>query len=149
MSDSGLAGTVEALWRFPVKSMRGELIDEGQVTARGLVGDRVYALVDIDTGKVVSAKTVRRFPRMLDCSASFVEPPRADTDPPPVRITLPNGTTVSSDGKGVDGKLSAFFGREVLLARSAPADFAIDQYHPDIEDVDPRGHRIGPRAGAL
>jgi uncharacterized protein len=141
MSDSELAGTVEAMWRFPVKSMRGELIDEVQVTARGLVGDRVYALVDIETGKVVSAKTVRRFPRILECSAAFIEPPRADTDLPAVQITLPNGTTVSSDGKDVDGKLSAFFGHEVQLTRSAPGDFAIDQYHPDIEDVDPRGHR--------
>lgn len=121
--------------------MRGELLDEVEVTRRGLVGDRVYALIDVETGKVVSAKTVRRFPRVLDCSAVFVEPPRAAAEPPPVQITLPNGTTVASGRKNTDRALSDFFGREVRLARAAPADFAIEQYHPDIEHVDPRGHR--------
>jgi hypothetical protein len=29
--------------------------------------------------------------------------------------------------------LSGFFGRQVRLARAAPEDFTIDQYHPDIE----------------
>ena len=37
------AGTLESLWRYPVKSMAGEELDEAQVTPRGLLGDRVYA----------------------------------------------------------------------------------------------------------
>ncbi len=37
--------------------------------------------------------------------------------------------------------LSAFFRRDVTLARAAPDDFTIDQYHPDVEDADPAGHR--------
>ena len=68
-------GSVIGLWRFPVKSMRGERLDEAQVTERGLVGDRAYALIDTDIGKVVSAKSVKRFPDLLDCRATFVEPP--------------------------------------------------------------------------
>ncbi len=60
---------------------------------------------------------------------------------PAVRITLPDGTTVSSDSSDVDQLLSDFFGRDVTLAQAAPDDFTIDQYHPDVEDADPRGHR--------
>ena len=66
-------------------------------TERGLVGDRAYALIDTDTGKVVSAKSVKRFPDLLACRAAFVQPPGADDDLPPVEITLPDGSTVRSD----------------------------------------------------
>lgn len=37
--------------------------------------------------------------------------------------------------------LSKYFRRNVTLARTAPDDFNIDQYHPDVEDLDPEGHR--------
>jgi uncharacterized protein YcbX len=58
-----------------------------------------------------------------------------------VRITLPDGTSVTSDAPDVEATLSGFFGRPVRLERAAPEDFTIDQYHPDIEDLDPEGHR--------
>ena len=141
MSVNTQVGSVTGLWRFPVKSMRGERLDEAHVTEQGLVGDRAYALIDNDNGKVVSAKSVRRFPDLLACRAAFVQPPGADEDLPPVEITLPDGSTVRSDASDVSGVLSTFFHRDVTLARAAPDDFTIDQYHPDIEDVDPAGHR--------
>ncbi len=128
-----IVGTIAGLWRFPVKSMRGERLDQAELTARGLVGDRAYALIDTDTGKVVSAKSVRMFPGILNCQAAFVAPPQAGQAPPPVCITLPDGTTVTSDGGEADRVLSAFFGRNVTLAQSAPDDYTIDMYHPDIE----------------
>jgi hypothetical protein len=139
MSES--VGTVKARWRFPVKSMRGEQLETADLTERGLVGDRAYALIDIETGKVMSGKTPRLGPNLLGCRAAFVDAPGADDEQPPVRITLPDGTSVTSDARDVDGTLSAFFGRRVKLERSAPADFTIDHYHPDIEDLDPEGHR--------
>ena len=141
MATSGVVGSVAELWRFPVKSMRGERLDQAELSERGLVGDRAYALIDVDTGKVVSAKSVRLFPDLLDCRAAFVELPRAGRELPPVRITLADGTSVISDSRDVDRALSAYFGRDVTLARAAPEDFTIDQYHPDVEDVDPAGYR--------
>ena len=38
-----LIGTVESLWRYPVKSMRGEDLQEAFVGFPGLYGDRLYA----------------------------------------------------------------------------------------------------------
>ena len=134
-------GTVVGLWRFPVKSMAGEQIAEAELTERGVVGDRGYALVDVQTGKVVSAKSVKLFPDVLTCQARFVEAPRAGQELPPVRIVLPNGSSVTSDASASDRVLSAYFNREVTLARTAPESFTIDQYHPDIEGADPAGHR--------
>ena len=141
MATNGLVGSVAGLWRFPVKSVGGERLDEAEVTGRGLAGDRAYALVDAETGKVVSAKSARLFPDLLGCRAAFVEPPRAGHEPPPVRITLPDGTTVASDAGDADRVLSAHFRRDVALARTAPEDFTIDQYHPDVEGADPAGYR--------
>ena len=134
-------GSVAGLWRFPVKSMRGELLEQAELTAQGLVGDRAYALIDADTGKVVSAKSVRQFPDLLGCRAAFVEPPQSGRELPPVRIALPDGTSVTSSSSDAERVLSAYFRRDVTLARAAPEDFTIDQYHPDVEDLDPEGHR--------
>lgn len=141
MTDIGDIGSLVALWRFPVKSMQGEQLAEAELGPGGLTGDRAYALIDRETGKVVSAKSVRLFPNLLACRASFIEPPLGGVEPPPVRIDLPDGTAVRSDRADADRRLSAFLGRDVTLAKSAPADFTVDQYHPDIEGVDPLGRR--------
>src|SRR5262249_2354729 len=134
-------GAISGLWRFPVKSMRGERLDTAEVTARGVVGDRAYALIEVDTGKVLSAKNPKLGPAMLACRAEFAESPRMDEEAPPVRLTLPDGTSSTSDAPGVDATLSSYLGRDVTLARVAPEDFTIDQYHPDVEGLDPEAHR--------
>jgi hypothetical protein len=141
MATNEIVGSVSALWRFPVKSMRGEQLDQAELTGQGLVGDRTYALIDAATGKVVSAKSVRLFPDLFGCRAAFVEPRQAGHEPTSVRITLPDGMMVTSDSSEVHRVLSTYFGRDVTLARTAPDDFTIDQYHPDIEDLDPAGYR--------
>jgi uncharacterized protein YcbX len=144
-------GTVGALWRFPVKSMRGEELDAAELTEGGIVGDRAYAIRDSETGKVASAKHPKRWPNLLACRAAFVAPPRRGDDLPPVRIELADGSAVLSDAADVDAVLSRFFGREVELARAAQNGYTIDQYHPDEEDYDPEGHRdevVEARLGA-
>lgn len=138
---SKIVGSVAGLWRFPVKSMSGEQIEEVELTETGLVGDRAYALIDKETNKVVSAKSVKLFPDMLGCRTAFLATPRSGHAPPPVRITLPNGTIVTTDSFEVDRLLSAYFGRDVKVASAAPDDFTIDQYHPNVEHLDPLGHR--------
>src|SRR5947209_7428327 len=119
MTISENVGSVATLWRFPVKSMGGEQLSEAEVTKRGVLGDRAYALIDKDTGKVVSAKSVRLFPNLLHCKAAFVEAPRRGGDLPPVQILLPDNTTVRSDSDEVDRVLSAYFKRNVTLGRPA------------------------------
>ena len=62
MTISEDVGSVATLWRFPVKSMGGEQLRDVEVTERGVLGDRAYALIDKDTGKVVSAKSANSSP---------------------------------------------------------------------------------------
>ena len=141
MNSGEPVGTIQALWRFPVKSMLGEEIDEADLSGEGVAGDRAFAIRDKTTGKVASAKHPKLWPDMFACRAAFVEPPRAGADLPPARIELADGRTVRSDDADVDGVLSDFFGRDVELARAAENGYTIDQYHPDVENYNPEGHR--------
>jgi uncharacterized protein YcbX len=141
MNGSRHVGTVGALWRFPVKSMLGEELEAADLSEGGLVGDRAFALVDRETGKVASAKHPKVWPDLFSCRASFVQSPRSGEELPAARIDLADGTVVRSDAADVDDVLSRFFGRAVKLARAAPKDYTIDQYHPDEQDLDPEGHR--------
>src|SRR5262245_20745736 len=101
-----IVGSVAELWRFSVNAMKGEQLQEVPVTEQGDMGARAYALIDAETGKVVSAKSVQLFPDIFAYRAAFVAPPRAEGELPPVRIDLPDGTSVTSDSSDVDRALS-------------------------------------------
>ena len=53
---SSISGNVVSLWRYPVKSMLGEELNSSYVTELELEGDRAYAVIDQETGKVASDK---------------------------------------------------------------------------------------------
>ncbi|MFP6595258.1 MAG: MOSC N-terminal beta barrel domain-containing protein [Dehalococcoidia bacterium] len=122
MPTSEVVGSVSGLWRFPVKSMGGEQLQAVEVTEKGVLGDRAYALMDNDTGKVVSAKSVRLFPDLFEFSAAFVVEPCLDEGMPEVEITFPDGTSLRSDSGEVDRVLSAHFNQNVRLERVAISD---------------------------
>jgi uncharacterized protein YcbX len=134
VSEVGKIGTIAGLWRFPVKSMQGEPVAEVELGVAGIAGDRAYALIDRDTGKVVSGKSVRQFPDVMACRASYLETPRHGGDAPAVSIELSDGSSLRSDQPDADARLSAFFGRDVFLSRRAPDDFTIDMHNPDLGD---------------
>jgi len=114
------SGSIVSIWRYPVKSMMGEQLNAVHVTQRGLLGDRAYALMDPATGAVASAKDARRFGKLFDCLATFVEPPRFGATLPMVRITLPNGEFVVSSEPNAVELLSRAFQLPVALAFSPP-----------------------------
>src|SRR5712692_3612150 len=111
-------GSIVSLCRYPVKSMMGEQLNAVDVTERGLLGDRTYAIMDSTTGNVATAKNLRKFPGLFDCLSTFVEPPKLGAPIPPVRITFPDGTAITSVDGGVGSLLSGVFGHDVTL--SAP-----------------------------
>ncbi|MHC4398918.1 MAG: MOSC domain-containing protein [Planctomycetota bacterium] len=133
-----ISGTVVSLFRYPVKSMMGEELNAVELADRGLVGDRGLALVDVATGKIVSAKNPKKWPGLFDFRAAFVEPPRAGGELPPVRITLPDGTTLTSQEGTVAEALSEALGREVRLESTPPDAPSLEEYWPDVEDLDHR-----------
>jgi uncharacterized protein YcbX len=125
-------GTVVSLWCYPVKSMQGEELNATEVTARGLLGDRAFALVAAADGKVASAKNPRKWPDLLGFRATFAEPPRGAGPLPPLRLTLPVGTALSGGQPDRDEVLSAALGRAVALRSAAPTAPVLEEYWPDI-----------------
>ncbi len=104
-------GQVRSLYRYPVKSLVGEGLDHATVDPRGLRGDRLWSVRDLD-GKLGSGKSTRRFRRMpglLHLAATY------DGDVPVIRFR--DGTTVRGPGPEADAALSRQVGRSVKLAR--------------------------------
>jgi len=123
MTEVAASETVHSLWRYPVKSMAGEELEQGTITPRGLLGDRVHALVD-GRNKV---GTARRLRSILDCHARFVREPQADEpEPAEVDITLPDGRVVNSGRSDCAGVLSEFFDHDVTLRSSPPEGAAFE-----------------------
>jgi uncharacterized protein len=141
MSDTAQTelGSVVSLWRYPVKSMMGEELNATEVTERGLLGDRAYALVDSSDGKVATAKNPRKWPRLFDFRANFIEPPRGSVKVPPIRITLPDGTTVTNnDETHLNKIISKALDRDVTLSAAQREAVNAEEYWPDMEGLDHR-----------
>ena len=111
-------GMVTGLWRYPVKSVGGESRESLRLEARGVRGDRAWALRDAQ-GKLGSGKTTRRF-RFFDGLLGFAAelPDRLDAvdgEPRPV-LRFPDGRVFEAGDPAADAALSAWFGDTVALA---------------------------------
>ena len=112
---------VSEIRRYPLKSAQGERVPRSAVTKLGLEWDRQLAIVDIGTGR---ALTARREPALLMLSAVV--------DGPDVRIVAPDGRPLTSDDD-----LSTWFGRPVRLAR--PPVHRAPEYESPVDFEDESG----------
>lgn len=103
--------TVTQIWRYPVKSMGGEQIEQADVGRHGIRWDRGWAVRDEKAGAIRSARYI---PRLLLCSARYLPGTSAGLVPH-VEITLPDGSTVVSDDIHIDKRLSDAIGRKLSL----------------------------------
>ena len=116
-------GTVQSLWRYPVKSMLGEQITTTSIGLLGVPGDRGYAIREERVKEIRSAK---KMPNLFRFSARYVEAP-TDSHLPPVEITLPNKATVRTDDVQVHARLSEAIGQEITIWSRQPAE-NLDHY---------------------
>jgi uncharacterized protein len=115
-------GEVAQLWRFPVKSLGGEQVEDAEVGLRGMLGDRLWAVRDLQRDITASA---RRLPALLTATARYPGGVATDAGPgnvPDVEITFPDGTVLCSGDREVHAKLSELAGREVRLTALPPAE---------------------------
>ena len=59
---------VQELWRYPVKSMRGERVSQAEIQETGLHGDRNIVVVSQAGDRIITART---HPALLGLQASF------------------------------------------------------------------------------
>ena len=100
---------LRGLYRYPVKSLTGETLDDARIDGRGLTGDRRWSVRDAD-GKLGSGKSTRRFRRMdgLLLLAAHYE------GEVPV-VEFPDGRRQRGDDDSVHEALAAYVGRPVRL----------------------------------
>jgi uncharacterized protein YcbX len=104
--------------------MAGEQISVAQVTQRGFLGDRVYALVDPTSNR---AATVRTWGApLLSYRCEFVEEPKEDAPAPPVSITAPDGSVFAGKDPDAQQRLSRVLGRTLILMTTAPAGLLVE-----------------------
>lgn len=104
-------GEISQIWRYPFKSMMGELLNEAQVTRLGLLGDRNWAARDETRGGIGSAKKVpglmqclARYPRIISGDGVF-----------PAEITTPDGNTFLTDAGNAAAELSSALGHDLTI----------------------------------
>ncbi len=112
-----LIGTIQQIWRYPVKSMAGERLPECTVGSLGLPGDRGWAIRDEIKSEI---KTGTRIPLLMQCSSQYRQQP-TDENIPHVNIIFPDGSSVNSDDPEIDARLSSVLGVQVKLWPRQPA----------------------------
>jgi MOSC domain-containing protein len=127
-------GSVASLHRYPVKSMMGEELKETRVGTKGFQGDRAFAIADVETGKIASAKNPAKWPTLFNFHAAFTQPLNGGSLPP-ARITMPDGSTVSTEDKNIATRLSSSLGKPVRFLKGASSDGTLEEYWPDIDGL--------------
>ncbi len=115
-----VVGKIESLWRYPVKSMRGEELDEAFAGFSGIYGDRLFAFRSSASPKGFPYFTAREQRRLLQYRPRFRYPDKAarpinlteaesmganpiSADPPELMIDVetPDGRTLAIDDPGL------------------------------------------------
>ena len=133
-----VAGTVTALFRYPVKSMAGESLESLSLGPRGVPGDRAWAVRDEERGGIRGGK---RFPELMQCSARYSETP-PDEGSIPALITLPDGSELSISDEEAPARLSALVGSPLTVWPLLPAE-ELDHYRRGAPVRSARSHVQG------
>ncbi len=111
-----MIGSIAELWRYPVKSMRGESVEALEVTPRGAAGDRAWALRDLANGKVASCK---RHPALLGFRATQAG------DGESVVVEAPDGQSFGPGDPGASEIVSRVLGHPMRFERDpGPTELA-------------------------
>ena len=127
-------GKVDSIFRYPVKSMMGEKIEETCVTSNGVLGDRVWAVRDEVRGGIRGAKKI---PQLMQLSAAcIVEPTGYGSDP--AAVTLADGEVIRTDDQNINARLSQALDHKVTIWPIMPKE-QLDHYRrgaPDSDDLE-------------
>lgn len=107
------AGTIKEIWRYPVKGMAGEQLEQCAIAASGVEGDRIWALRDIARQEIQSCKFR---PELLTCMARN----RCERSDHHVDIFFPDGTSLGSDDAAIHQRLSDLVGHGSTLEPLQP-----------------------------
>lgn len=144
--------SVVQLWRYPLKSGRGESLRQARVGSGGVAGDRRWACVDVDDGTVASAKHPGRWGRLLEVEARVEEGKGAGV----CWVTVA-GQTVAAGTEEAEDLLCAHLGRKVRLTCTLPDRPRTHRFLPQesglvpewMHDADPGQELVTPLSGGI
>ncbi len=139
-TDSVRLATVTELWRYPVKSMRGERCDVLNVSMQRCEGDHLFGVLDETSGMVMSAK---RHGQLLLARARYDAAGA-------VWVELPDGTRHEAGSAGCDRAMSDWLDRPVRVIEPEDGvtyEFEINE--PDQLDSDPAWFTFPSAPGSL
>lgn len=120
MNGAGIqVGHIAALFRYPVKSMHGEVLDELEIAPDGPPGDRRYAFARDDGPSDFPYLTGRQIPDLLGYVPYFSVP--EDPRHSAVRVRTPDGDDLAVESEELRAWLERAYGRPIRLL---PADGA-------------------------
>lgn len=134
LAQQNILGSVSGLFRYPVKSLRGEALRVTDVQSSGFAGDRIWAFRDMERNQISTAK---RNPLLLQIAARLRGDGHAD-------LTFPSGEIVRTDAPECAALVSNFTGRPHTLFGLRPAtdtahfarpSVAKENFEADIREV--------------
>lgn len=134
-------GIVEAIMRYPVKSMMGETINSSFIMKRGLLGDRAFALIDQTSNKIVSAKNPKKWPDIFFYSAKYITEPTIE-NLANIQIILPDNTSCDSTNNNINGVLSSSLKHDVVLSSVVPKEVQLEECFANIEEIQEKDNVI-------
>jgi uncharacterized protein YcbX len=102
-------GVVEAIFRYPVKSMAGERLETAEVGWHGLEGDRRFAVRRLEDRGAFPWLSASKLPELL----RYAPVPRADG--PPTHVRTPDGAELPIDGEELAAEIARRHGRPVQI----------------------------------
>lgn len=90
-----VVGHIAAIYRYPVKSMRGEPLDAARLGIRGLAGDRRFAFIQTANTSGFPWLTARQYPGLVRYTPTFTEPSLPHKSA--VRVRTPDGMDLPLD----------------------------------------------------
>jgi hypothetical protein len=140
-----VVGTIESLWRYPVKSMAGEALSEAFIGYAGVYGDRAYAFLQASAPPGFPYLTGRERRDMLLCRPRFRNPEIALRPPnQPAALALadispvyPEMTELGMDVELPSGKVLAIHDPGLVAAIGGQGGVSVVRSHRAMTDCRP------------
>ena len=110
-------GTVAALYRFPVKSMGGEALDQASLYWHGVEGDRRQVFVKSGDLSTFPWLTARDLPELVHYTAYLTDP--ANIRRSPVMVRTPEGEELPIESEALRERLEREYGAPIHLMRTS------------------------------
>ena len=115
MKDFVEVGKVKEIWRYPVKSMAGEQLEEAEVYWSGINGDRRASFIRGDNHSGFPWLTARQIPEINQYRPHYTN--LKDVVNSDMVVDTPNGQTLPLRSSELNSELAQLYGKDVSLIR--------------------------------